>query len=30
VKTCVVDAAKHDQVDKLDELVKAVERFAKA
>lgn len=30
VKTCVVDAAKRDQEEKLDELVKAVERFAKA
>ena len=30
IKTCVVDAAKLDQHDKLDELVKAVGRFAKA
>lgn len=30
VKACVVDAAKNDEEDKLDELVKAVERFAKA
>lgn len=30
VKTCVVDAAKRDQEEKLNELVKAVERFAKA
>jgi DNA-binding FrmR family transcriptional regulator len=30
VKTCVVDAVKHDRKEKLDELVKAVERFAKA
>ena len=30
VKTCVVDAAKRDQGEKLDELVKAVGRFAKA
>ena len=30
IKTCVVDAAKRDQEDKLDELVKAVGRFARA
>lgn len=30
VKTCVVDAAKRDQEEKLDELVRAVGRFAKA
>ncbi|MBO0689961.1 MAG: metal-sensitive transcriptional regulator [Candidatus Dormibacteraeota bacterium] len=30
IKTCVVDAAKLDQHDKLDELVKAVERFARS
>lgn len=30
IKTCVVDAAKLDQQDKLDELVKAVGRFARA
>lgn len=30
VKTCVVEAAKRDEEETLDELVKAVERFAKA
>ncbi|MBO0702085.1 MAG: metal-sensitive transcriptional regulator [Candidatus Dormibacteraeota bacterium] len=30
VKTCVVDAVRSDEKAKLDELVKAVERFAKA
>ena len=30
VKTCVVDAAKRDDEKKLDELVRAVERFARA
>lgn len=30
VKHCVVDAARRDEEDKLDELVKAVERFARA
>lgn len=30
VKTCVVDAAKRDEEGKLEELVRAVERFAKA
>ncbi len=30
VKTCVVDAVKHDREEKLDELVRAVERFARA
>jgi CsoR family transcriptional regulator, copper-sensing transcriptional repressor len=30
IKTCVVDAAKLDEHEKLDELVKAVGRFAKA
>lgn len=30
IKTCVVDAAKHDQHERLDELVKAVGRFARS
>jgi DNA-binding FrmR family transcriptional regulator len=30
IKTCVVDAAKRGQEEKLDELVRAVDRFAKA
>ena len=30
IKTCVVDAAKQDEYEKLDELVTAVGRFAKA
>lgn len=30
IKTCVVDAAKHDQHELLDELVKAVGRFARS
>jgi DNA-binding FrmR family transcriptional regulator len=30
IKTCVVDAAKQDESEKLDELVKAVGRFARS